>query len=230
LRDVTGAPASEHAVADYLQTNPDFFERHGALLTSLRLPDNRGAAAVSLIERQVLALRDKNHGLETRLRELIEVARNNDLLATKIHRLACGLIRARTAALLLETLETSLREDFGAAEWVVLLSPPEHSELRAAASRHLRVIGADAPEWRMFDNVFVSGKPRCGQIRDSQRDFLFGAGNIEIGSAALAPLGSSHGSGILAIGNPDAEHFHPAMGTEFLARISELVGEAVRQV
>ena len=42
----------------------------------------------------MLALRDKNEKLEARLRELIEVARGNDVLAAKIHRLACRLVRA----------------------------------------------------------------------------------------------------------------------------------------
>ena len=41
----------------------------------------------------------------------------------------------------------------------------------------------------MFETLFESGRPRCGQIRDSQRDYLFGAGTVEIGSAALVPLG-----------------------------------------
>src|ERR1041384_7807554 len=78
---------SEQTIADYLQDNPDFFERHATLLTKLKLPHSRGAAAVSLVERQVLALRDKNGSLESKLRELIEVARGNDVLAGKIHRL-----------------------------------------------------------------------------------------------------------------------------------------------
>ena len=26
--------------------------------------------------------------------------------------------------------------------------------------------------------MFESGRPRCGQIRDSQRDYLFGAGTV----------------------------------------------------
>jgi uncharacterized protein YigA (DUF484 family) len=79
----------------------------------------------------------------------------------------------------------------------------------------------------MFETLFESGRPRCGQIRDSQRDFLFGAGTVEIGSAALVPLGPEPSAGLLAIGSPDAERFHPTMSTDFLARIGDLVSEAV---
>ncbi len=34
-------------------------------------------------------------------------------------------------------------------------------------------------------------------------------------------------AGVLAIGSPDSERFHPTMSTEFLARIGDLVSEAV---
>ena len=42
---------SEQAVQDYLERNPDFFERNSALLGSLRVPHGTGEA-VSLVERQ----------------------------------------------------------------------------------------------------------------------------------------------------------------------------------
>lgn len=228
VRGVEVETVSEEAIASYLQHNPDFFERHASLLTKLKLPHSRGAATVSLVERQVLVLRDKNEKLEARLHELIGVARDNDALAGKIHRLACRLIRARSAAAaVIDVLESSLREDFGASEWLILLTRTADSEFSRLTSRHLRIIDASAAELKMFETLFESAKPRCGQIRDSQRDFLFGAGTIEIGSAALVPLGPLATSGLLAVGSPDTERFHPTMSTEFLARIGDLVSEAV---
>jgi uncharacterized protein len=230
VRGVDIERIDEDSIADYLQRNPDFFDRHASLLTRLKLSHSRGAATVSLIERQVVALREKSETLEARLRELIDVARENDVLSDKIHKLACRLIRARTAPAILDGLETSLREDFGASEWLIVMGSGQESELAKISSRHLRTVKQGAAELKMFDTLFESGRPRCGQIRDSQRDFLFGANNIEIGSAALVPLGPQPHFGLLAIGSPDAEHFHPAMSTEFLAHIGELVSEAVASV
>jgi uncharacterized protein YigA (DUF484 family) len=220
----------EHSIAEYLQRNPEFFERNDALLTKLKLSHNPGASTVSLIERQVVALRDKSQALESRLRELIDVARSNDVLSDKIHKLACRLIRARNASAMLDGLETSLREDFGASEWLIVVGANQDSGLNKIASRHLRVIKDTSSELKMFETLFESGRPRCGQIRDSQRDFLFGPNNIEIGSAALVPLGQNPHFGLLAIGSPDADRFHPGMSTEFLAHIGELVSEAVSAV
>ena len=226
VRGIDAEPVTEATIADYLQLNPDFFERHTTLLTKLKLPHARGAAAVSLVERQVLMLRDKNDKVEARLRELIEVARANDVLAAKIHRLACAMIRARGADAFIDALETSLREDFGASEWVLLVSPGRESGFTSITNRHLRVLDFGAPELKMFETLFEGGRPRCGQIRDSQRDYLFGVGTIEIGSAALVPLHPRPTSGLLAIGSPDVERFHPAMSIDFLARIGDLVSEA----
>lgn len=218
---------TEAEIADYLQNNIDFFERHATLLTRLKLPHSRGNATVSLVERQVSALREKNQSLESRLRELIDVARGNDVLAAKIHRLACRLVRARNAGALLDSMETSLREDFGASEWLLLLGPNRATGFAEIDSRHLRLVDPAAAELKMFETLFESARPRCGQIRDSQRDFLFGAGTVEIGSAALVPLSREIGFGLLAIGSPDEQRFHPAMSTDFLARIGDLVSEAV---
>jgi uncharacterized protein YigA (DUF484 family) len=227
VRGVEANNLPEDAIADYLQQNPDFFERHAPVLAKLKLPHGRGAATVSLVERQVLVLREKNEKLEARLRELIEVARDNDVLASKIHRLACRLLRARTAPALIDALEASLREDFGASEWILLLAPAPQSEVAKISSRHLRIVDAMAHELKMFETLFESGRPRCGQIRDSQRDYLFGPDTIEIASAALVPLGTNASAGLLAIGSPDTERFHPTMSTEFLARIGNLVSESI---
>src|SRR5262245_42273766 len=138
--------SDETAIADYLQGNPDFFERHATVLTKLKLPHNRGSSAISLVERQVAALRDKNEKLETRLRELIEVARGNDVLAAKIHRLACRLVRAEGASAVMDGLEASLREDFGASEWLLLVTAEGESALAKLNSRHLRIVKPGATE------------------------------------------------------------------------------------
>src|SRR5215831_10536948 len=118
----------EAAVVDYLQRNSDFFERNAPLLTKLRLPHDRGPATVSLVERQVQVLRDKNQALETQVREFVEVARGNDALSAKIHRLACRLVRARGASQLIDVLETSLRDDFGASEWLLVATRKDLSQ------------------------------------------------------------------------------------------------------
>ncbi len=219
---------NDTSVADYLQTYPDFFERNSALLAKLRLPHVReGGSTISLVERQVEVLRERNQSLDRKLKELVDVARANDALADRIHRLSQRLIRARTLLETINAIETSLREDFDAMHSVLVLFLEDAKALEADAGRFLRVAGAADEEIKMFDSLMTSGKPRCGQVRDVQRDYLFGKGSVEIGSVALTPLGVKGALGLLAIGASDAERFHPAMSTEFLSRIGELVTYAL---
>ena len=219
---------SDENVADFLQTYPDFFERHSALLTKLRLPHVRDAGAtVSLVERQVEVLRDRNQSLERKLKELVDVARANDALADRIHRLSQRLIRAHSLLETVNAVETSLREDFDAMHSVLVLFLDEARPLEAEAGRFLRSAHPGDDDIKMFESLFSNGKPRCGQVRDAQRDYLFGKDSIEIGSVALTPLGVKGSLGILAIGASDVERFHPAMSTEFLSRIGELVTYAL---
>jgi uncharacterized protein YigA (DUF484 family) len=95
------------------------------------------------------------------------------------------------------------------------------------AGRFLRADDPGSAEIKTFESLLQAGKPRCGQIRDAQRDYLFGKDCIEIGSVALTPLGPEGALGILAIGASDSERFHPGMSTEFLSRIGELVTYAL---
>jgi hypothetical protein len=219
---------NDNSVSEYLLTFPDFFERNSQLLTKLRLPHVRDVAAtVSLVERQVEVLRERNQSLERKLKELVDVARANDALADRIHRLSQRLIRTRTLAESISAIETSLREDFDAMNSVLVLFLEEARAIEPAMGRFLRVAAASDEEVRTFDSLLSSGKPRCGQVRDAQRDYLFGKDPVDIGSVALTPLGQKGALGILAIGASDAERFHPGMSTEFLVRIGELVTYAL---
>lgn len=215
-------------VADFLQTHPDFFERNAALLAKLRLPHLRDmGATVSLVERQVEVLRERNQSLERKLKELVDVARSNDTLADRIHRLSQRLIQAHTLLDTINAVETSLREDFDAMHSVLVLFLEQARTLAPEAGQFLRSGNPTDADIKTFESLLQSGKPRCGQVRDAQRDYLFGKDSVAIGSVALTPLGPKGELGILAIGASDAERFHPAMSTEFLSRIGELVTYAL---
>ena len=60
-------------VADWLLENPAFFDQHADLLSEVRIRHPHGGRAISLVERQVLVLRERNRALETRMAELIRI-------------------------------------------------------------------------------------------------------------------------------------------------------------
>ena len=160
-RGIKREALNDLSVAEYLQTYPDFFERNGPLLTKLRLPHLRDAGStVSLVERQVEVLRERNQSLERKLKELVDVARANDALADRIHRLSQRLIRAHTLLETINAVETSLREDFDARNSVLVLFLQEARSLEAAAGRFLRSGDLTDPEIKMFESLLQAGKPR----------------------------------------------------------------------
>jgi hypothetical protein len=229
-KPVRGAEAnviSEDQIADFLVAHPDFFERHGAVLARIKLPHQRGSAAISLVERQVLVLRDKLGALEKKLHELIENGRANDAITDRVHRLTRRLLRARDAAGVLAGLETSLREDFGASRWMLVATDPALSALASLQTAHVRFVPRGSPELKIFETFFESARPRSGQIRDTQRDYLFGGEGTQVGSTVLVPLGERASLGLLAIASHDTERYLPTMSTDFLVRIGEIVTEAV---
>ena len=225
-RGLTAAEAEEESIAAYLQRNPDFFERHQAVLARLRLPHARGGTTISLVERQIEVLREKQAAVENKLAEFVRVARANDAISERLHRFTRRLLQSavpREQAV--ARIEAGLREDFDAFNAALVLIGEESAP--AVAPRFVRTVPASDPNLKSFETLFSSGKPRCGQARDSQREFLFGPEGVEMASVALVPLGDKGSVGLLALGSADRERFHPAMSTEFLARMAELIAASL---
>src|SRR4030067_180692 len=117
-------------VAQYLQDNPQFFEKHVETLAQISLPHPHGGRTISLSERQLLALREKNKELEKKLHELIEFAREKDALQHKVHEFVVALFAARDLATLQEMVPHLLREIFSVPHTALRLwqAPPPHAE------------------------------------------------------------------------------------------------------
>jgi uncharacterized protein YigA (DUF484 family) len=223
-RGIQTQQTEEETVAHYLQQNPEFFENHLPLLARLRLPHARGSSTISLVERQVEVLRERHAALEQKLADFVTVARANDAVAEKLHRFTRRLLRAQTRQSAIEQLEASLREDFDSFHSVLVLIGEQDA---VVPQRFVRMVSADDVNLKSFESLFTSGKPRCGQARDSQREFLFAADAADIGSVALVPLGDHGALGLLALGSTDRDRFHPGMSTDFLARLADLISDVL---
>ncbi|HXZ59784.1 MAG TPA: DUF484 family protein [Steroidobacteraceae bacterium] len=221
---MSAVESEEETIAGYLQRNPDFFERHQGVLARLKLPHARGGAAISLVERQIEVLREKLAGMEAKLAELLRTARANDAIADRLHRFTRRLLRAVPRTEAIARIEAGLREDFDAFHSVLVLIGERPG---LPEQQFVRVVTPDDPNLKSFESLLASGKPRCGQARDSQREFLFGPEGPEMGSVALVPLGNKGSIGLLALGSVDRDRFHPGMSTEFLARMADLIADAL---
>ncbi|MDE2212558.1 MAG: DUF484 family protein [Betaproteobacteria bacterium] len=207
------------SVALWLKEHPDFFETRSALLADIQLPHPHGTHAVSLAERQLLALREKNRALEARLAELIGYAETNDGTSAKVHRLALALIRAGSLSAVLEAVRTLLQEDFTVPGMAVRLwGLPQDRERPefSAASDALRDFVAELAAPHCSHEAVLESAQWIGPEVDHPQSF------------ALVPLRDTETFGAVLMASNDRQRFYPDMGTFYLTRIGELVSAALR--
>ncbi len=207
-------------VADFLKQNPGFFENHVDILMNLQIPHPHGGRAVSIGERQLVALREKSKLLEEKLQELIEFGEENDASSEKVHRLACRLIDAQGLDATLDTLYLDLLDHFAVPHVAVRLW--SIAEAHAGASEFAPL----APETRQF--VEQMAAPYCGHHAVYESQAWFGEAAPHLKSFALVALErDGAGFGVVALASEDPKRFYPEMGTLYLARIGELVSHAL---
>ena len=206
-------------VADYLRRHPRFLSEHPELLTLIDVPHSTGQA-VSLVERQVSMLRHKNELARQRLRELIDIARQNEELARRMHQLALSLMDAAEPKDIFATLYGNLREDFHTDMVAVrLFAEPAFVDTFAGEE----FAGKEANEYALFRSIVERRTPLSGILKRQQQVFLFGDEGDQIASAVMVPLYGPGWGGILAIGSRDSERFQAAMGTDLLANLGEVL-------
>src|SRR5215510_13670869 len=129
-------------VADYLKRNPKFFEDYADMIAEIFVPHPHGGHAIPIAERQILTLREKNHELESKLRELIRFGAENEATGEKLHRSTLALFAAPDLETTLAVIYHSLKEDFDVPQVAARLwgRVPEQSYLPelAAASPEIR--------------------------------------------------------------------------------------------
>ena len=87
-------------------------------------------------------------------------------------------------------------------------------------------IPAADPGLAPLAEILTREQPLCGRLTPAQLAVLFADRCGQVASCALLPL---HGQGLLAIGSPEANRFHPGQGTFFLELIGETVSAALRR-
>jgi uncharacterized protein YigA (DUF484 family) len=207
-------------VAEFLKQNPGFFENHVDILMNLQIPHPHGGRAVSIGERQLVALREKSKLLEDKLRELIQFGEENDAASEKVHRLACRLIEAGSLDATLDTLYLDLLDHFAVPHVAVRLWNV------AEGGGDTREFAPVAGEIHGFVGQMAS--PYCGHHAVYENQSWFGEAAPHLKSFALVAL-KRDGTvfGAVALASEDPKRFYPEMGTLYLARIGELVSSAL---
>jgi len=217
------------AVMKYLSVNPDFFETNQDLLTRLRVPHATGAA-VSLVEKQVSVLRAKCGRLETSLRDLIGVARDNEALHARLHGLIRDIVSGRHINDILTLVGESLSANFTASDVRLLLldgtarrrvatrMDPDHPHAAAACQQRV-----DDELVACFGELFARGETVCGMPDAAQLKLLMGDRASQVGSAALIPLIHEGCVGVMLLTSRDESRFASGKGVMFLDQLGEVL-------
>jgi uncharacterized protein YigA (DUF484 family) len=212
-------PLDSETVAAYLRLHPEFFIDHDELIPELRIPHQRGDT-VSLVERQVKLLRERNIEMRHRLSQLMDVARDNDRLFDKTRRLVLDLLDASSLEEVVSCVEDSLPSEFQVPFVSLILfsdAPLPVGKSVSSAEAHQTIGG-----------LLTSGKTICGVLREHELGFLFGSEDgAQVGSAAVVSISHQGLHGVLAIGSTDPQHYKSSLGTLFLGYIAEVLARVV---
>lgn len=209
-------------VARFLQENPDFFAEHGELFAALTVPHPNQSRAVSLGERQIMTLRDRQKDLEHRLAALSYQAKFNEGVADKVTAWCETLLSVDTPDELPGHIVAAMAQTFEISSiamrlWGLDIAPEG--------------VGAPVDEdAKTFAQSLTT--PYCGP----NKDFSV-ASWLNEKPASLAMIRLTHGVGepqetigLLILGSDDPERFSADMGTTFLQTIGRLASAALSRL
>ncbi|CAB5514759.1 hypothetical protein LMG26857_03818 [Achromobacter anxifer] len=208
-------------IAAFLQENPGFFDDHADVFATLQVPHPHGSRAISLGERQILTLRERNRELEWRLNELVRNASANESIGTHVAKWCRRLLSECDPQHVPGEIALGLAEQFEL----------NHVALRLWDLSELPATGYGEPvtqDVRTFTDSLKT--PYCGTDTEFE---AAGWLDAKPKSLALVPLrleADGPAIGLLVLGSDDAERFTPEMGTTFLESIGQLASAALHRL
>ena len=167
--------SKEDMVRAFLSDNPTFLADNPDILEILDLPHNSGKA-ISLVERQVGVMRDRNREMRGRLDNILTVANDNDLLFEKTKRLVLNLLEAENLTDMVSVIYDSLGNDFEISFFSLILLDDNKTQLNTKA-RVVTVAEAN----NGIGAVLNATSAVCGVLRDEEMTFLFGEAGSQVG-------------------------------------------------
>ncbi|WP_293936237.1 DUF484 family protein [Iodobacter sp.] len=208
-------------IVAWLKDNPAFFDQYADELAQIYVPHSHRGQAISLAERQLLTLREKNRSLELRLGDLLQFGEENDHISEKLHQLSVSLMQADDLASMIGTLEYHLQHRFGVPHIALRLWLDSDCNLREFAP-----VGEAVQ--KLAQNLV---SPYCGPYVTDEVLTWFECEANKLKSFAQFALRTGGGEpfGILVMASEDIERFYPDMGTLYLQRLSDLVSASIRR-
>ncbi len=217
---------SAESVAAYLTSNPDYFTKNPEVLKQLSVPHAIQGNVHSLIERQVLLLREENKTLKNNLKKSNKLSVTQNCTQKHVYQFTFELLKAKTEIELYRLLKLNLGDWF-AASWVKLLILGTDKSESIGGIHFLK---NDSRFRFMFTEILNREKPLCSSLQTEQIQMLFNKDAEKVNSNLIIPVKQANWHGLFVLGSSERNQYGVGKELDMLVYISELVSFKLQEM
>lgn len=205
-------------VLAFLDSHPEFIQHHADRF-GIKPPSER--VVVSLVDRQMLELKDHARQLEARLQQLIRHGEANDLIQARTHQLSRILLAANSLDAVADGIKTCFARDFGLDRMALRLWHPK-------AETHVSLFNGRNEVAALSRNLSA---PYCGPYVNDEVMSWFPPVPV-LQSFCQVALRDDQGEpfGLLVLASDDPERFTFDMHTHYLSQMGELIATTLVRI
>ena len=188
----------------FLLDNLDFFVTRESLVSEMKFKHSQSSAS-SILERQIMKLRDEHKNIIELLKSFIDTATINEDLFKKSKDLTLKILESATSDSIKEIVEKSFKKDFGVDECLIEFfdnKAIDKIEKGTGLSMH-------------------KGAVHCGSFSNEKMSFLFKDNKIE--SLVIAVIVLKDQVGLLKLGSYDRAKYLGDEDTTFIEYIRDIL-------
>ena len=188
----------------FLLDNLDFFVTRESLVSEMKFKHSQSSAS-SILERQIMKLRDEHKNVIELLKSFIDTASINEDLFKKSKDLTLKILESATSDSIKEIVEKSFKKDFGVDECLIEFfdnKAIDKIEKGTGLSMH-------------------KGAVHCGSFSNEKMGFLFKDNKIE--SLVIAVIVLKDQVGLLKLGSYDRAKYLGDEDTTFIEYIRDII-------
>ena len=207
-------------IRNYLRDHPDFFDKNPDILETMVI-HHKTDGAISLVERRLQALQEKNISLENKLNSLINNAEQNQNIFENIMTLASRVLTAQNLLSLLDILDDSFKNVFKIKYHKLIIFDEfvsiDHPSMVFNNEKELK---------KAIPKLSDSGKQFSGEITEQAFQLLFDKKNQIHNSVVLCKITNESPNAYLAFGSDDPDLYKQSDSKYFLLHLANLVGQS----
>lgn len=207
-------------IRNYLRDHPDFFDKNPDILETMVI-HHKTDGAISLVERRLQALQEKNISLENKLNSLINNAEQNQKIFENIMTLASRVLTAQNLLSLLDILDDSFKNVFKIKYHKLIIFDEfvsiDHPSMVFNNEKELK---------KAIPELSDSGKQFSGEITEQAFQLLFDKKNQIHNSVVLCKITNKSPNAYLAFGSDDPDLYKQSDSKYFLLHLANLVGQS----